>query len=128
MLEELDFTLEAKNLVGFRDFLAAKGITDATAPMPYPAASGKKVLTMEYLHGVPLVDLEGIRKYSSNPEATLIAALGTWASSVVENDFFHADVHAGNLLVLEDGRVGFIDFGIGKWRSDAVRIPVVVGI
>jgi aarF domain-containing kinase len=120
MLEELDFTLEAKNLVGFRNFLAAKGIVDATAPMPYPSASGKRVLTMEYLHGVPLVDLEGIRKYSRNPEATLIAALGTWASSVVENDFFHADVHAGNLLVLEDGRVGFIDFGIVGRISDKV--------
>lgn len=120
MLEELDFTLEAKNLEEFRSFLAAKSITDATAPMPYPSASGVRVLTMEYLRGVPLVDLEGIRKYTSNPEATLIAALGTWASSVVENDFFHADVHAGNLLVLEDGRIGFIDFGIVGRISDKV--------
>jgi predicted unusual protein kinase regulating ubiquinone biosynthesis (AarF/ABC1/UbiB family) len=33
---------------------------------------------------------------------------------VTDNDIFHADVHGGNLLVLEDGRVGFIDFGIGN--------------
>jgi len=38
-------------------------ITDATAPKPFPAASGKRVLTMEYLRGTPLIDLEGIRKY-----------------------------------------------------------------
>jgi len=64
--------------------------------------------------------LEGIRQYSDNSEATLIAALSTWATSVAENDFFHADVHGGNLLVLEDGRIGFIDFGIVGTLSDTV--------
>ena len=120
MLKELDFTLEAANLVNFREFLDRKDISVATAPKPYPAASGKRILTMEYLRGVPLVDLEGIRQYSDNSEATLIAALSTWATSVAENDFFHADVHGGNLLVLEDGRIGFIDFGIVGTLSDTV--------
>ena len=46
------------------------------------------------------------------PEEILIAALNTWFGSVVGAETFHADVHAGNLLVLSDGRVGFIDFGI----------------
>ena len=61
---------------------------------------------------MPLVDLEGIKDYSPNPEQTLVNALNTWTLSVVACPFFHADVHAGNLLVLTDGRVGFIDFGI----------------
>ena len=120
MLKELDFELEANNLVKFREFLDRKGIVGATAPMPYPAASGKRILTMEYLRGAPLVDLEGIRQYSDNSEATLINALSTWAASVAENDFFHADVHGGNLLVLEDGRIGFIDFGIVGKISERV--------
>lgn len=114
MLDELDFTKEASNLENFRTFLKVNNIVDATAPMHYPSASGKKVLTMEYLKGVPLVDLEGIKKYTSSPENTLVSALRTWATSVANNDVFHADVHAGNLLVLEDGRIGFIDFGIGR--------------
>ena len=113
MLDELDFTKEARNLQNFRSFLERNNIVDACAPKPYPEASNKRVLTMEYLKGVPLVDLEGIKKYSRNPELTLITALRTWAFSVAENDVFHADVHGGNLLVLEDGRVGFLDFGIG---------------
>ncbi|CAM9795164.1 unnamed protein product, partial [Choristocarpus tenellus] len=74
------------------------------------------VLLQERLWGVPLTDLEGIKAYSKDPEATLVAALNTWTLSVMNCDFFHADVHAGNLLVLEDGRVAFIDFGIvGKF-------------
>ena len=113
MLDELDFRKEAQNLNNFRSFLERAGLDDvAAAPFPYLGASGKRVLTMDFLKGVPLVDLEGIRRFAPNPEQTLINALRTWAASVVQNDIFHADVHGGNLLVLEDGRVGFIDFGI----------------
>jgi aarF domain-containing kinase len=114
MLEELDFRKEAKNLINFREFLDRNAIVDATAPEPMLDLTSEQLLVMDYLKGVPLVDLEGIKKYTKNPELTLINALRTWAGSVVGNDVFHADVHGGNLLVLEDGRVGFIDFGIGK--------------
>lgn len=113
MLGELDFRQEQRNLDIYREFLQSNNLTSlAVAPKPYPAASARKVLTMERLNGVPLVDLEGIKRYSSNPEMTLITALNVWALSVQSCEFFHADVHAGNLLVLEDGRIGFIDFGI----------------
>jgi len=113
MLGELDFREEQKNLDVYRDFLEENGLTPiAVAPKPYPDASSKRVLTMERLSGVPLVDLEGIKKYTNDPESTLVNALNVWALSVQKCEFFHADVHAGNLLVLEDGRVGFIDFGI----------------
>jgi aarF domain-containing kinase len=135
MLDELDFRKEAQNLINFRSFLERNNIMDTVAPRPYLSVSSKRVLTMEYLkgsiyfnyiydyliiqifEGVPLVDLEGIKKYSANPEATLVTALRTWGLSVMENDRFHADVHGGNLLVLEDGRIGFIDFGIGKFKQ-----------
>lgn len=113
MLGELDFTLEAANLNEFRAFLVTNALTDvATAPIPYPAASGTRTLTMERLRGVALVDLEGIRAYAASPEQTLVNALNTWLLSVYACPSFHADVHAGNLLVLPGGKVGFIDFGI----------------
>mgnify|MGYP006169041839 CR=1 FL=1 len=70
------------------------------------------MLTLERLYGVALADLESVRKYAPQPELALIVALNTWVSSVLTNEWFHADVHAGNLLVLTDGRVAFIDFGI----------------
>uniref|UniRef100_A0A7S4RD62 ABC1 atypical kinase-like domain-containing protein n=1 Tax=Alexandrium monilatum TaxID=311494 RepID=A0A7S4RD62_9DINO len=113
MLGELDFRQEQANLETFRTFLEENDLAGvAVAPRPFAQASSRRVLTMERLRGVPLVDLEGIRRYSADPEATLVAALNVWALSVQRCEFFHADVHAGNLLVLEDGRVGFLDFGI----------------
>lgn len=112
MLKECDFLAEANNIEIFRDFLSESGNQFALAPKVYHHATTRRVLTMERFYGVPFTDLESIRKYSPQPEFTLINALNTWMDSLVRCQFFHADVHAGNLMVLEDGRVGFIDFGI----------------
>merc|ERR1712230_72308 len=76
---------------------------------------GERVLTMDYLDGVALTDLDALRKMYGqdfDAERTLLNALNTWSLGVLSCDFFHADVHAGNLLAMEDGRVAFLDFGI----------------
>lgn len=112
MMEEVDFYKEARNVEQFRAYLQATGNTQATAPRIYPEASSLRVLTMERFYGVPLTDLETIRKYTSDPAGTLVSALNTWFSSLMLCESFHADLHAGNLMVLTDGRLGFIDFGI----------------
>lgn len=124
MLEEVDFIKEAKNVAAFQRYLDAAGITDAVAPYVYINASSSKVLTMERIYGTPLTDLDAIRSVtaksasgldtqgSDGAERLLITALNTWFGSVLACESFHADVHAGNLLVTREGRVAFIDFGI----------------
>jgi len=114
ILEETDFQLEATRTEQFKSFLASSpelaGVV--TVPSVYRKYSATRVLTLERLYGVPLTDLESVKAVTPNPELALIVALNTWVSSVLTNEWFHADVHAGNLLVLNDGRVAFIDFGI----------------
>ena len=113
MLEELDFLKEANNLEEFRVFLKEQELSDAvTAPKVYKDYTTEKVLTMERLRGVSMVDAESIKGITDDPEKLIVTALSTWTSSVMNMPWFHADVHSGNLLVLEDGRVGFIDFGM----------------
>ncbi|KAH9308730.1 hypothetical protein KI387_036641, partial [Taxus chinensis] len=113
MLEEVDFQKEAANLESFRGYLEATGLTrQATAPKVYYHCSSRRVLTMERLYGVPLTDLDSIRSLVSSPEASLITALNVWFGSLLSCETFHADVHAGNLWLLRDGRIGFLDFGI----------------
>lgn len=112
MMEECDFIHESRNIQEFEKFLEKSGIDRVTVPKVHTRYTTAKILTMDRLYGVPLTDLESIKKYTNNPEETLILALNTWFMSLMACDFFHADVHAGNLMVLEDGRVAFIDFGI----------------
>ncbi|TQD98613.1 hypothetical protein C1H46_015861 [Malus baccata] len=113
MLEEVDFYKEAANIESFRRYLEAMGLTrQATAPKVYHQCSSKRVLTMERLYGVPLTDLNSISSFVSNPETSLITALNVWFGSLLACESFHADVHAGNLWLLRDGRIGFLDFGI----------------
>jgi predicted unusual protein kinase regulating ubiquinone biosynthesis (AarF/ABC1/UbiB family) len=112
MMEECDFLKEAANLNTFRQFLATTGNDRVVVPRVYDQATTLRVLTMERLYGVPFTDLDSLRRVTKDPENTLIAAMNTWFSSLLFCEFFHADVHAGNLMVLDDGRIGFIDFGI----------------
>jgi len=114
MLEELDFEKESTNVEQFRVFLKENGLENvATAPKVYREYTTKKIMIMERLRGVSLLDKKEISKITnSNPEGVIITALNVWTQSVMTMPWFHADVHAGNLLVLENGIVGFIDFGI----------------
>lgn len=113
MLEEVDFKKEAENIESFRMYLEAMGLMrQATAPKVYHQCSSRRVLTMQRLYGVPLTDLDSISSLVSSPEASLITALNVWFGSLLACETFHADVHAGNLWLLRDGRIGFLDFGI----------------
>ena len=123
MMEECDFIKEANNLDTFRAFLDETGNKDVVVPKVYKRASTRRILTMERFYGASLTDLDSIRKYCNDPEKTLITAMNTWFSSLTQCEFFHADVHAGNLMVLDNGKIGFIDFGIvgrinpGTWEA-----------
>jgi aarF domain-containing kinase len=128
MLEETDFRKEAENMRVFTKFLENSQLDSiATCPYVYSDLSSKRVLVMERLYGSPLTNLKAVENElkkgavpAINPitnskmtaEDVLINALNVWFSSVLACETFHADVHAGNLLALSDGRVGFIDFGI----------------
>jgi aarF domain-containing kinase len=116
MLEELDFQKEATNTEEFGRFLAQNNLLNlATCPKVYRKYTTKKVFTMERLHGISMLDEETISKVTKDPEMgqqAIISALNIWTTSVMKMPWFHADVHAGNLLLLNDGRIGFIDFGI----------------
>jgi predicted unusual protein kinase regulating ubiquinone biosynthesis (AarF/ABC1/UbiB family) len=112
MVREVDFIEEAQNLDDFVNYLNVSQNTAATAPKVYHQYSTRRVLTMQRLYGVPLTDFEVVKKVSKDPSQVLITAMNTWFGSLMLCKSFHADLHAGNLMLLEDGRVGFIDFGI----------------
>ena len=112
MVREVDFIEEAQNLDDFVHYLDVSQNKAATAPKVYHHYSTRRVLTMQRFYGVPLTDFEVVKKVSKDPSQVLITAMNTWFGSLMMCKSFHADLHAGNLMLLEDGRIGFIDFGI----------------
>ncbi|MFX6131043.1 AarF/UbiB family protein [Acinetobacter baumannii] len=112
MVREVDFIEEAQNLDDFVEYLNISQNQAATAPKVYHQFSTRRVLTMQRLYGVPLTDFSVVKQYAKDPSQVLITAMNTWFGSLMLCKSFHADLHAGNLMLLEDGRVGFIDFGI----------------
>jgi len=112
MVREVDFIEEAQNLDDFVEYLNISQNQAATAPKVYHQFSTRRVLTMQRLYGVPLTDFSVVKQYAKDPSQVLITATNTWFGSLMLCKSFHADLHAGNLMLLEDGRVGFIDFGI----------------
>ncbi|MBP2281101.1 putative unusual protein kinase regulating ubiquinone biosynthesis (AarF/ABC1/UbiB family) [Psychrobacter sp. PL19] len=122
MLAETDFIAEAKNIRDFQQFLTVSGNTRVIAPEVYDELTTKRILTMSRLRGVSMVDEAAMRQYCDDPAQVMADTLNTWFASLMLCNSFHADLHAGNLMLLTDGRIGFLDFGIvGKLKAESWR-------
>ena len=74
--------------------------------------TAQRVLTIEWVDGIPIDDRDGLIKAGHDPEAVIAKAAQAFFLQVFRDGFFHADLHAGNLFVRADGSVVAVDFGI----------------
>jgi aarF domain-containing kinase len=120
--EELDFRKEAANLEQFNQIMGRLGYADVRAPRPLPQLTTPRVLVMERFRGIRIDDLEKLKdRPTVDPEERLIRGVRAWFQCVVFDGFFHGDVHAGNLMLLDDQSLGFLDFGIVGRIDDRQR-------
>ncbi len=110
--EELDFRKEAANCERFNEIMAELGHKDVRAPKPYWEMTTPRVLVMERFYGTRVDDKAGIDARGVDAEGHLIKGLVAWFQCVLLHGFFHGDVHAGNLMLLDNLDLGFLDFGI----------------
>jgi predicted unusual protein kinase regulating ubiquinone biosynthesis (AarF/ABC1/UbiB family) len=108
--EEMDYVAEGKNAEQFRGNF--KNWTNIHVPTIFWNATTKKVLTMEFIHGTKVTDLEEQARLNVSPSKVNRLLIKTYLKQLLEDGFFHADPHPGNLLVMPDGRVAFFDFGM----------------
>jgi ubiquinone biosynthesis protein len=115
--QELDYRLEARNADAFHKDFA--GHPHVAVPRVYWTYTRSRVLTLEYLDGVQLVDLE-LDAWSLEQRRHLAYLITeTWMTMIFRNGFFHADPHPANILVLSPERIGLVDFGLtGKLTDD----------
>jgi predicted unusual protein kinase regulating ubiquinone biosynthesis (AarF/ABC1/UbiB family) len=108
--EEMDYSSEGKNAERFRDSFKDWG--NVHVPTIYWHATTSKVLTMEFIHGTKVTELEALKARNVSPEKVNRLLIRTYLKQLLEDGFFHADPHPGNLLVMPDGRLAFFDFGM----------------
>jgi len=120
--EELDLRNEARAMTWFRAHLAELGVDAIVVPATFSELSGVRVLTMDWLDGVPIDDFNAIAALGLDPRSLIEAVVRVWMLLAVREGCFHGDVHAGNLLFLRDGRLGVLDWGIvGRLDAEAHR-------
>jgi aarF domain-containing kinase len=110
--EEMDLRNEARSLIHFRRLQHEFDLALIAVPEPYPEFSGRNVLTMEFFDGVPIDDLAQVAELGIDPTPLVQAVMRAFFLTTVRWGAFHGDVHAGNMMMLRDGRIGVIDWGI----------------
>ena len=108
--EEMDYEAEGRNAERFRD--SFKNWSNIHVPQIHWHATTSKVLTMEFIHGTKVTDLDEQARLGISPEKVNRLLIKTYLKQLLEDGFFHADPHPGNLLVMPDGRLAFFDFGM----------------
>ena len=118
--EELDLRNEAAIMDWFGEMTSVIGARGVRVPKTFPAASGKSVLTMEFVHGSTIDDLESIANGSLDAKAAMETLIEAWFALALCTGVFHGDMHAGNLLITPAGEVVLLDWGIvGRLPADS---------
>lgn len=120
--EELDFRLEAENMLDVARSFASLGQRGYVIPRPHPHLVTRRVLVMERLSGFSFDDVEGMRDAGIDTEAIVRTGMIGFMEGAMINGIFHGDLHGGNLFVLADGRVALLDFGITGRLSEPRRL------
>ncbi|MEM1238922.1 MAG: AarF/ABC1/UbiB kinase family protein [Cyanobacteria bacterium P01_H01_bin.26] len=110
LFEEIDYLNEGRNAEAF----AANFANDPMVKVPaiYWRYTGTRVLTMEWIDGIKLTDIEQVKAAGLDSDDLVTIGVSSGLRQLLEFGFFHADPHPGNLFAMADGAMAYIDFGM----------------
>jgi len=110
IFEEMDYVKEGRNADRFRyNFRTWRAVR---VPKVYWSHTNHRVLTLGFIRGTKVVDLEALRARRVSAVKVNRLLVRTYLKQLLEDGFFHADPHPGNLLVMDSGHLAFLDFGM----------------
>ena len=110
IFEEMDYVKEGRNADRFRyNFRTWRAVR---VPKIFWTHTSRRVLTLEFIRGTKVTDLEALRARRISPVKVNRLLVRTYLKQLLEDGFFHADPHPGNLLVMDSGHLAFFDFGM----------------
>lgn len=107
---EMDYNFEARNCEKFAQI--HKNDEDIYIPRVYWEFTSKKVLALEMVEGVKISDVDEIKRRGWDCKTAAFIEAKAFMKQVFSYGFFHADLHPGNVFVLDKGTIAFVDFGI----------------
>jgi ubiquinone biosynthesis protein len=122
IVEELDFRLEASNMIDVAATLRDLGQEGYVIPRPHPRLVTRRVLVMERLSGFNFDDVVGMKDAGIDTEDVIRTGMVAFMEGAMIHGIFHGDLHGGNLFVLPDGRTALLDFGIVARLSHERRL------
>ncbi len=107
--EETDFLVESRGLTEFRRNNASCRFVDC--PKPYPALCTEHVVVMDYIEGIPIGDIRRLEQAGYDLDEVGHKLVDNYTQQMLDDGFFHADPHPGN-LVISDGKIVYLDLGL----------------
>jgi predicted unusual protein kinase regulating ubiquinone biosynthesis (AarF/ABC1/UbiB family) len=121
--EEMDYVQEGHNADRFRENFKKWRVV--RVPKIYWSHTTRHVLTMGFIRGTKVVDLDGLRARRISPVKVNRLLIRTYLKQLLEDGFFHADPHPGNLLVMDTGHLAFFDFGMTGKISPRLQAQMI---
>ncbi|MEO1132312.1 MAG: AarF/ABC1/UbiB kinase family protein [Cyanobacteria bacterium J06639_1] len=109
LFEEMDYTQEGRNAERFQQLYKHPAIY---VPSIYWKFTSQRVLTMEWIDGIKLTEVERIEAAGMDGRELIEIGVNCSLKQLLDDGFFHADPHPGNLLAMADGRLAYLDFGM----------------
>lgn len=125
IMEELDFRLEAENMLDIAMTFAELDQRAFVVPRPHPSLVTKRMLVMERLDGFKFSDVEGMHAAGIDTEEIVRAGMIGFLEGCMMHGIFHGDLHGGNLFVLPSGKIALLDFGITGRLTEAKRLALL---
>ncbi|WP_319423715.1 ABC1 kinase family protein [Pleurocapsa sp. FMAR1] len=126
LFEEIDYYHEARNAEQFA--LNFAGDPDVKVPVIYNQFSSEKVLTLEWIDGIKLTDLDKLAAAGLDADNLIKIGVTSGLRQLLEYGFFHADPHPGNLFATLDGRMAYIDFGMMDQLSESMKETIASAV
>jgi ubiquinone biosynthesis protein len=125
ILEELDFRLEAQNMLDIAAVLAITDQRSVVVPRPHPELVTRRVLVMERLRGFKIDQDAEMVSAGVDPSPVFSALMVAFFEGALIHGVFHGDLHGGNMIVTPEGRPGLFDFGITGRLTSSARVALL---
>ena len=122
IFRELDMLIEAGNIERFTQ--SFEEIEEIYIPKVHWLHTSKSVLVMEHIEGIRMDRVDEIRSKGIDPQEIANIGLRSFSRQLMQAGIFHADPHPGNTLVMDDGRVSLVDFGIVGYLDEETMLQI----